>query len=1171
MAEDNPDFFQTLFKGLLELLQPVLSVFSDNEAKTELLESLGLESSVNTGTLPTGTALEQYIQAEADDVDAIMLLSAMADLTQLMLAIEGLVRAAIQAGDGDEQALDEMLNSLMSALLMSFVHRKSPGFYAFARLITTLTAQTTAQGGIINFFDEVIIEFFRRLGQGLETEEGASAVSESVFMGFAALMVAIQKFLLDNNNIDTLALEMAYGYEGITPAEGAPVILADKISNRNLSYKVGITPFDDPDNQITFYNTFAFIPEAHGGAAFITDLAGVASYTIPVTENISLTFGISGEGVFRIGTSPSASAGKNNKISLTFEHDRKDKALLKIFPEPEIKIGLKKYSIGISAMPDDFEIKFRSKLPIKVLRGEDASFPLSLLPEKIEEDIPLDFGYSLKKDFFFGNGGGNAGAATDESTALATEGGGAESDPDVVAQIIAKILNLIDLRIPINEDIGGIVGIQILNLKTSTSGGLDTIKLETSLDFWLKFGSALTLSISRLGAEMQMQKRDDSGGVLGYDITPKFKPPNGAGVRVNAEVIKGGGFLYLDDEKGEYFGSLELEFKNLFTLKAVGIINTIMPDGSDGFSMLILITAEFSPIQLGFGFTLNGVGGLLGIDRKTNIEALRIGIRTNAIKSILFPEDVIGNISRIINDIRTIFPVQKDVFLIGLMAKLGWGATSLITIELGLIVEVPDPKIMLLGVIKARLPDENAAVLKLQVNFLGVIDFENEFIYFEAHLFESKLVGITLTGSLAFVVSWGDEGVFGISVGGFHPDFRDYPVVPTLPGAFRDMARIGLSLLSGDNPSLTIECYLAITSNSVQFGAKLELLASGPMSFNLYGMLAFDAIFIFDPFSFSINLEATLAIRRKRSILFGIEFNGRLSGPTPWNIAGSVSFGVVFFDVTISFNETWGDPLEVIPAATADLRSMLVEEIDDLRNWRSVMSRALHNSITLKERDAEDNTLIIDPFGELQFSQRTLPLNYEIEKYGNKQPLNDKKFAITEVKLNQQIQNTRSLKEFFAPGHYKKLSESEKLSRKSFEKITSGFALEGSAKLQTAVPHLPPVALNYEINYTEDDAPEPRITLIPLDLFKRNIRLAAVAKSPLSWTRLNLSTLNATEEIEIADTGYAIANVSDLKALSPELKAANRSEIKAMFNDLIAENPALQDEIQIVETYELAS
>jgi hypothetical protein len=69
-----------------------------------------------------------------------------------------------------------------------------------------------------------------------------------------------------------------------------------------------------------------------------------------------------------------------------------------------------------------------------------------------------------------------------------------------------------------------------------------------------------------------------------------------------------------------------------------------MPDGSKGFALLILVTAEFTPIQLGYGFVLIGVGGLLGLNRSLDTEALRLGVRTGGVNSVLFPPDVIGNI-----------------------------------------------------------------------------------------------------------------------------------------------------------------------------------------------------------------------------------------------------------------------------------------------------------------------------------------------------------------------------------------------------------------------------------------------------------------------------------------------------------------------------------------------
>ena len=69
-----------------------------------------------------------------------------------------------------------------------------------------------------------------------------------------------------------------------------------------------------------------------------------------------------------------------------------------------------------------------------------------------------------------------------------------------------------------------------------------------------------------------------------------------------------------------------------------------------------MITAEFPPIQLGFGFSLLGVGGLLGLNRSVMVERLRSGVRDGTLDSVLFPEDVVANAGRILSDLQQVFP-----------------------------------------------------------------------------------------------------------------------------------------------------------------------------------------------------------------------------------------------------------------------------------------------------------------------------------------------------------------------------------------------------------------------------------------------------------------------------------------------------------------------------------
>ncbi|MGB7786922.1 MAG: DUF6603 domain-containing protein [Salinimicrobium sp.] len=1167
MAEEK-DIFKELLSILNDILQPGVEIFNDPNSRAALLDTYGLPDS--GGTIPDISPLQNYISSNSEDLDIVKLQAALSSLTELLLAMEGIFRGAMDAEDDPEFAANEIFSGFLSSLSLVYLKSNSPRLYSLMLLLQTVNDQMVAEGGMVHFFKDVIGGFFKTLwNESLETEDGTKAVSDVIFLSFAGLLYLLE-YLVDKYQKDVeFTIKAGFGFEGFA---SSTTPIADQITNRFFTYSAETKLQNSPFTFGKMFNTFGFVPKDHEGISFMIDLSGELDQDILLTEEIAVNIKASGEGIFRIGNHAEAVAGDDNKLKISYDHKLKKPLSWTMLDEPKVQFGYGPYKIAFNIEPDDFEVKSKFEIPFLFSKGDLKGFPWDFLPEKIDTKIPLGFGYSLTREFFFDDGG-NPGKTSSEDSED-TEVGVVSEAPELHEVIISKLLNLVNIQIPIHENLGGIIGFETLNLKVHAPENLETIRLESSLDFWIRFGSAVTISISRLGMNLSLVERGDSGGILGYDLKPEIKPPNGAGIVVNAELIKGGGFLYFDDEAGEYFGALELEFKGLFAMKAVGIINTKMPDGSDGFSMLIIITAEFSQVQLGFGFTLNGVGGLLGIDRTVEVETLRIGIRTNSIKSVLFPEDVVGNISRIINDIRQIFPIHEDQFLIGLMGKFGWGTPTLLHIELGVIVELPDPKILVLGVIRLALPDEEAALLKLQVNFLGVLDFQNKFIYFEAHLFESKLVGYNLTGSLAFAVAWGNQSVFAISVGGFHPDFRDYPTVPTLPGAFRGMARIGLSLLSGDNPSLTIQCYLAVTSNSVQFGAKVELYAEGPMSFNLYGMLAFDALFIFDPFSFIISIEATLAIRKGTSILFGIHFKGKLAGPTPWSVEGKVSFSMLFFDVTISFSEQWGDPQPEIRAATEDLQALLLKEFDAEPNWKVLPVPSQHNMVAFREYEAgEEKPVLLQPFGELSFEQRAIPLNFDIEKYGTKQPLNINRFSITKVKIGGTELPYDFEQELFAPGHFLELSEEQKLTRKSFEKQDAGFKLHDSGEIHTSKPHgLVPSVLDYELNYTADDIQKPLVVVgMPVLGFVQLKCQSAISKSEVSWKSSNKRVLNQPEKVGIKTGGYTIARSDNMREYEEGLQRVSYSEISRLYDEMLKEQPELTDKIQIVENFELVS
>jgi hypothetical protein len=635
-----------------------------------------------------------------------------------------------------------------------------------------------------------------------------------------------------------------------------------------------------------------------------------------------------------------------------------------------------------------------------------------------------------------------------------------------------------------------------------------------------------------------------------------FKPPTGIGLTVDAGGIKGGGILDFNPAKEEYFGALELEFKDLLSLKAFGIINTRLPDGTKGFSLLIIVTAEFNPVQLGLGFTLNGVGGLLGAHRTTKVEVLKEGVKTNTLKSILFPEDVVANIDRIVSDIKQVFPPLADHFLICPMGKIGWGSPTIITMELAILIEIPASDFKILGVLKALLPEEKNPLLRLQVNFLGIIDFENRLISFDASLYDSKILTFTLTGDMALRLGFGDKPVFLLSVGGFHPAFKD------VPADLKTMRRLTISLYDGKDARIIIQTYLAVTSNTAQFGARAELFAQKG-SFNIYGFIGHDVLFQFTPFKFIAAFGAGVALRRHSSVIMSIRVSGQLSGPKPWDARGEASVSFFFFSVSVPFHVTWGDSREDPDKQIEDLLALLQAAINDNRNW--LASIPTNNKLHVSIRSIAESEMAVHPFGILTFSERLVPLEVEINKYGNKLPKDVRRF---EIKVDDTNLKTDEAREQFAAANFFDMKDDEKLSRPSFEQMKSGFKITGSAQL-TAPSHIVNKSVDYEFSYLGKERKlKPDRYVYPGRYFKANTKSAAVSQSRLSHLS-NRVSMNAPHKITVKEEQYVIANVSDMKLHSSELTAASYTEALQQYNQLIVRQPELKDKVQVLSEYEL--
>jgi hypothetical protein len=643
------------------------------------------------------------------------------------------------------------------------------------------------------------------------------------------------------------------------------------------------------------------------------------------------------------------------------------------------------------------------------------------------------------------------------------------------------------------------------------------------------------------------------------DASIGFKPPSGIGVEIDATVVRGGGFLFYDAEKGQYAGVLDLDLEDLFTVKAIGLITTKMPDGSKGFSLLLIITAEFgSGIQLGFGFTLVGLGGLLGLNRTMNLPPLVEGVRSGAINSIMFPENPVANAPRIISDLRTIFPPYEGRFLIGPMAKIGWGTPSLVTVSLGIIIEITG-NIAIVGVLKVALPTEDAALIVIQANFIGAIEFDKSRLYFFAGLFESRIVFLTLEGELGLLVAWGIDANFVLSAGGFHPRFNP----PPLP--FPAPRRIAISLLNTDIARIRTETYFAVTSNSVQFGARTEVMFDVSIA-RVDGHLAFDALFQFSPFRFIIQISASVSLKVFGMGLFSIRLEFALEGPSPYRAHGTGSISFFFFDVSADFDITWGEtkdttlpPIAVMP--------LLHGELNKAENWRAELPPQNKLLVSLRKLPESESAQVLHPLGVLRVSQRAVPLGLTIDKVGNQKPSDAKHLTL---KPTSGLVGGGSAREQFAKAQFVDMSDAEKLSQRAYDPLDGGLILSAGAQPLGAT-RLAKRRVRYEQIIIDNNylRLRRRFKLVIKGFFTHFFKGAAVTQSKLS--KHYQSQLDPfADKVAVKDGAFAVVHSENNQAFSAQSYFASETLAQQFIAAQVAHDPGLHDTLQVVPQYEAA-
>jgi hypothetical protein len=518
----------------------------------------------------------------------------------------------------------------------------------------------------------------------------------------------------------------------------------------------------------------------------------------------------------------------------------------------------------------------------------------------------------------------------------------------------------------------------------------------------------------------------ERGNLGPADLGLRFVPLRSLGLAVEAGPVTGGGFLRYDVPARRYSGVLDLKL-GAVGVTGMGVLDARLPGGAPGFALLVAIRASFPPIEVGFGFALTSVGGLLALNRRVDVDALRNRLASGTAGRILAPEDPIRNAPSLLADLATVFPPAPGIAVVGPTLQLVWA--KLVRFDIGIFIELPGPlRVVLLGSARATIdqPGGGRPYLVIRFDIVGVVDAQARTAAFDAVLIDSQLLEILdLTGGAAFRLSWGDRPYALLTVGGFNPAFNPEPAV--FPASLTRVAMVHGT--PSDSLSLRFEGYFAVTTNTLQFGAAVEAIMRAG-NFIVQGIVGFDALIQFEPFHFQFDIRASVRVRYKTRNLAGLTLTGSLSGPGPVVLRGKVCIEILFFDICFEETFTLGssNPPAVTPVPSAF--AALVEEFARAANLHA--SETIDRYVALRPPPTGLAEPLVSPVGQLVWAQRRAPLDLLLQRIGGA-PL-----ATPELVEATGPDVAGPELDWFAPGSFADLQESEALNRRAFERLSGG-------------------------------------------------------------------------------------------------------------------------------------
>jgi hypothetical protein len=1124
MAEKKkPGFFRRIINWFKRTAEWVQETIADDDITAEIREDLGL----NPNTPLPKTELAQLPEF-AKDLDPEK--ESFGEVVVEIKEAADVFLALADAAKNDQVSAYDALLVVGSITANESIRLESPFFYAIGQLAFLLRDDPEEIG---------------RLDPGKLTgmlrgdappPGGAERFHQRFFATLPILMLILPRLLgklgihVDRAGIN---LESYYGWD---PAPDSPTPESDLVSMRALTLLFSLPSAPSARLAVTVLS----VPHTHGGPGLFLSLGGsLTADTVHEGTRYRITTGGSGgfDLFIPLGSGAGSLAGGGDpEAFMKIEALRSDPNVPAFrLGDPNgtrLDIGAIKLGIELSAHSGGLGFAFEdAALIVKLSEGD------GFLKNLSSKELAIRFAFGVVFD-------------TEDGLRLA---GGTKAA----------------VTVPVANSVLGAFTVHHIDVRLGPGKQPDSFAIELSAALSIALGP-FRASIDRIGFEVEGAFRDGNLGFM--DLDPGFRAPNGIGLVLDTKHIKGGGYLFIDRQRGEYAGILEVKMGPV-NLKAIGLLQTRSAERED-WSLLIFLFGQFPPVPLLIpGLNWSGAGGMLGVRRGVDVNKLQAGIRIGALDDILFPKDPVADAPRLINQYRSIFPHTAGALTIGPFLELGFLKPQVVTLRVGVIVQADrvEPgvsdrtvtRVIVLGQILVQVPPKiDKPVVKLICDVFGLIDLEAKVVTFTARLRDSKIAGFTLTGMLYLRKEYGEKPVFVLAAGGFHPDFKDLP-----PGLPAPIDRLGIQPLKISRFKLEVSGYFAVTPNTKQFGLAGKMKGSlGPLT--LEAGLSIDAIINDEPYShFVVTVKFLLQLKYKSHSLAGVKGDFRIEGPGYWHVTGKVVFEILWWDIEIPVDEESGEKPLVLPA-DVNLGEIVQAALANEAAWEAKLPSGSEGMVTIAAGTGATGTFA-HPLAELSIVQNVAPLGVTVERFGTSRIVGANRFDVTAVRVGAStIDSPRPVNRPFGRGQFFDLNEDQRLTLPSFEPFTAGVSVAGADFTFGAAVS---ADLNYETAYLDTEAEIPVNRVVRAILFTNTLTFATLEWQAKSGSAAR-SLLRERVRAPVGKTPVSVESVPIVAVQADTLASSTLVlEGQAAFSPTIARERvrATGEKLMILEAFEL--